>query len=109
MAVQTGSASTGYWDDLCIVLPFAINPTGPDGSMTIVTDPAGYIGALASTAVGHSCVVSFQLPHTYQVGTDIHPHIHVVRNDATDNTGNVEFEAKFRVTGQEGSRTAGAL
>ena len=31
------------------------------------------------------------------MGTDIHPHIHIARNDAVDNTGNCEFTANFRV------------
>lgn len=106
MPIQTGSASTGYWDDLCVIPPTAINPNGPDSAMTIITDAAGYIGFLQADAIGESATCSFQIPHRYLEGTNIHPHIHVVRNDATDNTGDVQFEAKFRVLPPKGTATS---
>lgn len=98
MPIQTGSNATGLWDDICLISPAGINPNGPDSAMTVITDTAGYLGCLQADAIGESAIVVFQLPHRYMENTDIRPHIHVVRNDATDNTGNVEFEAKFRVT-----------
>lgn len=104
--VQQGGMPRGLWDDICTLSPTAVNPTGPDGSMTVITDPAGYIGALQADAIGESCVVVWQLDHRYQLGTDIHPHIHVVRNDGTDNAGDVEFEAKFRVVPLRGAAFA---
>lgn len=94
------------WDDLTVIPPSAINPNGPDGSMSVITDAADYLGCLQADAVGESCVVVFQLPHTYQIGTDVKPHIHVVRNDGSDNIGNVEFEAKFRVIPLRGTAFA---
>lgn len=62
--------------------------------------------SLQFSSVGQSSTGVFQLNHKYQIGTDIHPHIHVVRNDGTDNTGNVEFEAKFRVLPLRGTASA---
>lgn len=96
----------GLWDDICTLSPSAVNPTGPDGSMTVITDPTGYIGALQADAVGESCTVVWQLDHRYKLGTDVKPHIHVVRNDGSDNTGDVEFEAKFRVVPLRGTAFA---
>ena len=89
--------STGVWDDLCVIPPYAINPVGPDGSMTVITSGTGYLGCIQADAINESCVVNFQIPHGYQRGTDVKPHLHVVRNDGADNTGNVEFEARFLV------------
>ena len=94
------------WDDLCVISPQGVNPNGPDGSATVITDANDYLGCLQFDAIGESAVVAFQLPHSYQIGTDVKPHIHVVRNDATDNTGNVEFEAKFRVVPLRGAAFA---
>lgn len=85
------------WEDCSVISPGAINPTGPDGSMTVITGAAGYLGCLLSDAVGESCTFQLQVSHQHAPGTDIEPHIHIVRCDATDNTGNCEFEAKFRV------------
>lgn len=104
--LQIGGNVASLWDDLCVIPPAGINPTGPDGSMTVISDTAGYLGCLQADAIGESCTVVFQLPHRYMENTDIKPHIHVIRNDATDNTGNVEFEAKFRVTPVIGAASA---
>jgi hypothetical protein len=101
-----GITEQGLWDDLCVIPPFAINPTGPAGSMTVITDAAGYLGCLQADAVNEGMVVNFQVPHRYLLGTDLKPHIHVVRNDGADNIGNVEFDAVFRVIPLNG--TAGA-
>lgn len=87
----------GLWDDLNVIPAAGINPNGPDNPATVINDPAGYFGCLQFDAIGESSFVAFQIPHTYLLGTDIHPHIHVVRNDAVDNTGDVEFTANFRV------------
>lgn len=94
------------WDDLCVQPPAAINPVGPDGTATIITDANDYLGCLQFDAIGESAIVTFQLPHKYMIGTDIKPHIHVVRNDGADNIGNVEFEAKFRVIPLRGTAFA---
>ena len=102
----TATPQDYLWDDLCVVPPSAIDPVGPDGSMTVITDANGYLGCLQADAVGESCVVNFQLPHSYARGTDVKPHIHVVRNDGSDNTGNVEFEGKFRVVPLRGEAFA---
>lgn len=104
--VQHAGFPRGVWDDICTLSPSAVNPTGPDGSMTVINDPAGYIGALQADAIGESCSVVWQLDHRYMMGTDVKPHIHVVRNDATDNTGDVEFEAKSRVIPLRGTAFA---
>lgn len=87
----------GLWDDISLVPATGVNPNGPDAPATVIIDPAGYFGALQFDAIGESAAVIFQLPHTYQLGTDIRPHIHIVRNDAADNTGDCEFTANFRV------------
>lgn len=41
----TATTQNYVWDDCSVIPPSAINPTGPDGSMTIITDPASYLGA----------------------------------------------------------------
>jgi hypothetical protein len=94
------------WDDCSVISPSAINPTGPDGAMTVITDIASYSGALLADAVGESCSFQLQISHQHAAGTDIEPHIHVVRCDATDNAGNCEFEANFRVLPLRGSAFA---
>lgn len=101
-----GITEQGLWDDLITIPPSGLNPSGPDGSATVITDAAGYLGCLQFDAVGESATVVFQLPHRYMLGTDIKPHIHVVRNDGADNTGNVEFEANFRVVPLQGDAFA---
>lgn len=101
-----GITETDLWDDCCVVPPAGINPAGPDGTMTVITDAAGYLGCLQADAVGESCVVNLQLNHKYQVGTDIHPHIHIVRNDGSDNTGTCEFQADFRHLPLQGTASA---
>ena len=105
--MATTARSQNYlWDDGCVVPPSAIDPVGPDAPMTVITAPADYLGCLQADAIGESCIVNFQVPHSYARGTDIKPHIHVVRNDNSDNTGNVEFEAKFRVIPLQGTAFA---
>lgn len=94
--VTTAIELPPVWDDCSVQAASSVNPTGPDGAMTVITDPAGYLGALQADAVGESCTVTWQLNHKYRMGTDVHPHIHVVRNDGSDNAGDVEFQAKFR-------------
>ncbi len=106
MPIQTGSFATGMWDDLITIPPSGLNPSGPDGSATVITDAAGYLGCLQFDAVGESATVVFQLPHRYMLGTDIKPHIHIARNDGSDNTGNVEYEANFRVMPLRGTAFA---
>lgn len=98
-----GITEQGLWDDLNVVPPAAINPIGPAGSMTVITDAAGYLGCLQADAVDEGLVVNFQVPHRYLLGTDLHPHIHVARNDGADNTGNIEFDAVFRVIPLQGT------
>lgn len=100
------TADDGLWDDLSVISPQGVNPTGPDANATVILDPADYYGCLQFDAIGESASVTFQIPHIYKIGTDIKPHIHVVRNDPTDNTGNVEFEAKFRVVPLRGAAFA---
>jgi len=95
--LNPGIVEDSLWDDLCVIPPAGVNPIGGLSPATVITDAAGYLGCLQFDAIGETATVVFQLPHKYMIGTDIHPHIHVVRNDATDNTGNVEFEANFRV------------
>ena len=101
-----GITETDLWDDLSVIPPSGLNPSGPDGSMTIITDAAGYLGCLLSDATGESASVVFQLPHTYQIGTDIRPHIHIVRCDGADNTGDCEFEANMRHVPLQGTAAA---
>lgn len=103
---QHGGLPAGVWEDGCVIPPAGINPVGPVGSMTVITSTDDYTGCLQADAINESCVVNFQIPHAYMSDTDIHPHIHVVRNDATDNTGKVEFTARFRHCPLNG--TAGA-
>ena len=93
---HAGILENSLWDDLQVTPPAGINPTGGASAMTVIADANGYLGCLQADAVNETCVVNFQIPHTYQIGTDIHPHIHVVRNDGADNTGTVEFTARFR-------------
>jgi hypothetical protein len=102
----TATPQNYVWEDCSVISPSAINPTGPDGSMTVITDPASYIGALLSDAVGESCQFQLQVSHQHAPGTDVKPHIHIVRCDASDNTGNCEFEAKFRVLPVKGAAFA---
>jgi len=103
---QHGSLPVGVWEDGCVIPPSAINPTGPSGSMTVITSTAGYTGCLQADAVGESCTVNFQIPHSYMSDTDVHPHVHVVRNDGADNIGKVEFTARFRHCPLNGTATA---
>jgi hypothetical protein len=92
-----GVIEQGLWNDCSVISPNAVNPVGPDGNMTIITDaPPAYTGCLQADATGESCEVEWQISHAYLLGTDIVPHIHVVRNDSTNNTGTVGFQAKFR-------------
>lgn len=106
-AFQAGVAMGGMWDDL-VAPAGALNPIGADGQMTVITDPADYIGCLQADAVGETAVVQFQLPHKLiEEPDDIRPHVHFVRNDAVDNTGTVLFEAKFRKCDLS-TRTCGA-
>lgn len=105
--MASSARSQNYlWDDGCVIPPSAINPVGPDAAMTVISDTGGYFGSLQADAIGESCVVNFQIPHSYALGTDVKPHIHVVRNDGSDNTGNVEFEGKFRVIPLHGTAFA---
>jgi len=103
-----GGVYTPAWDDL--VSPAgAINPLGADGQMTEITDAADYIGCLQADAVGETAVIQWQLSHSTRDNTDMHPHIHFLKNDVSDNTGTVLFEAKFRhcpLTGACGAWTA---
>lgn len=104
---QHGGLPAGVWEDGCVIPPSAINPTGPTGAMTVITSTAGYTGCLQADAVGESCVVNFQIPHSFMTNScEIHPHVHVVRNDGSDNVGKVEFTARFRHCPLHG--TAGA-
>lgn len=97
---------TGVWDDL-VIAANGINPNGPDGSMSIVTSATGHLGALLATASGTpSCVCIFQLSHQTKLGVDLHPHVHWVKDDATDNTGTVVWEAKFRHVPLNGAASA---
>jgi hypothetical protein len=87
------------WDDLCVVPANGINPAGPDGAMTLITatGDTDWPGCLLADAIGESCTVTgLQTNHRMLLGTNIHPHIHIVRHDATDNTGDCEFEARLR-------------
>src|SRR5574343_642666 len=102
----TATPQNYVWEDCSVISPSAINPTGPDGSMTVITDAAGYLGALLSDAVGESCTFQLQISHQHAPGTDIKPHIHIVRCDGADNTGNCEFEANFRVLPLKGAAFA---
>jgi hypothetical protein len=102
----TATPQNYVWDDCSVISPSAINPVGPDGAMTVINDAAGYYGALLSDAVGESCTFQLQVGHQHAVGTDVHPHIHVVRCDATDNTGNCEFELNARVIPLKGDAFA---
>lgn len=99
-------SDNGLWDDLSVISPQGVNPTGPDSAATVILTEADYYGCLQFDAIGESAAVVFQLPHKYKLGTDIKPHIHIVRNDPSDNTGNVEFEAKFRVVPLRGTAFA---
>jgi hypothetical protein len=100
------TADDGLWDDLSVISPQGVNPTGPDSAATVILTESDYYGCLQFDAIGESAAVVFQLPHMYKIGTDIKPHIHVVRNDGSDNVGNVEFEAKFRVVPLRGTAFA---
>jgi hypothetical protein len=108
--VQVGgtfSLSTGVWDD--VVLPaVAVNPVGIASPMTVITDTSvtGWLGSLLAINTGTPTVVfSFQLPHTIQTGQDINFHIHWVKDDASDVTGTVVWEAKFRHLPLSGTAT----
>jgi hypothetical protein len=103
---STATPQNYVWEDGCVIPPSGLNPTGPDGSASVITDAAGYLGCLQFDAVGESATVNFQIPHSHAPGTDVHPHIHVVRNDPSDNTGNVEFQANFRVIPLKGTAFA---
>lgn len=105
--VWTPYTLDGVWDDASTLTPAAINPIGPDGNMTVIdAAPPAYIGLLQADATGESCVVSWQLNHRYKLGTDIKPHIHIVRNDGAANTGTCSFEAKFRHLPLRGTASA---
>ena len=95
------------WDDCSVLTATAINPSGPDGAMTIITAaPPAYTGLMQADAIGESCTVCWQINHKYKMGTDVKPHIHIVRNDGADNTGDCSFEAKFRYLPLRGTASA---
>ena len=102
----TATPQNYVWEDCSVISPSAINPTGPDGSMTVITNAAGYLGCLLSDAVGESCTFQLQISHQHAPGTDVHPHIHIVRCDGSDNTGNCEFELNARVIPLKGAAFA---
>lgn len=94
LSARLSAEISGKWDDTLMPVT-AINPAGPDGSMTV--DTTDILGALIATPVGNpSCFAIFQLPHMYKVGTDIVLHIHWVKNDGSDNSGTVPWQAKWR-------------
>jgi hypothetical protein len=102
----TATPQNYVWDDCSVIPPGAINPSGPDGSMTVITDPASYLGCLLADAVGESCQFQLQIGHMHAPGTDVHPHIHIVRVGATDNTGDCEFQLNARVIPLRGAAFA---
>ena len=100
--------TASVWDDL-VAPAGAINPLGADGQMTVISDAAGYLGCLQADATGETAVIQWQLPHSIKDASNIHPHIHYFKNDASDNTGAVTFQGKFRhcpVTGTCGDWSA---
>jgi hypothetical protein len=97
------------WDDLCVVPANAINPSGPDGAMTLITatGDTDWPGCLLADAIGESCTVTgLQTNHRMLIGSDIHPHIHIVRHDVSDNAGACEFEARLRHLPLRGAASA---
>lgn len=90
------SGLPAVWEDCSVIPPTAINPTGPDGSMTVITDAAGYLGCLLADANGETCLVPSQVSHGWKKGTDLEPHIHIVRDDPSNNTGPCNFTARWR-------------
>lgn len=96
LTARVNADLVGKWDDSLMPVT-AINPTGPDGAMTVdITDILGAL--IAGQSSTPSCFAIFQLPHTYKVGTAVVLHIHWLKNDATDNTGTVVWEAKWRTS-----------
>lgn len=87
--------SASVWDDL-VVPAVAVNPNGPDGSMTAITDGTGYLACLQADATGETLTAQFQVSHSMKAGSNLHPHVHYVKNDETDNVGTVTFQANYR-------------
>lgn len=71
--------------------------------MSVISAPTGYFGCLSASAAGNpSASVVFQVPHAARA-SDVKPHLHVVKDDASDNTGTAPFQAKFRVCNLHGT------
>lgn len=106
VSVDSLVLTTGVWDDL-VVPAVSVNPTGIASAMTVITDAAKWLGCLAAPAAGTpTCVFQWQLSHTTQLGQDLKPHIHWVKDDASDNTGTVVWEANFRHCPLSGAASA---
>lgn len=68
-----------YWDDLTGPVA-SLNPTGPDGAMSV----SAVDGLLEAPNTGNaSCFASFQLSHQYKEGTDVNLHLHCYKETGT--------------------------
>ena len=69
-------AEDGVWDDLRFPAQ-GINPAGAIAPPDVSTDLAAFPGTLEFSGTALNIITGvFQMPHTWQEGTEIHPHIH---------------------------------
>ena len=96
---------TARWDDLRFPAN-GIDPVGLANPATRVTDLTTYPGGLSfSGSALNICAGVAQMPHSWILGTDIHPHIHWTQT--TGDTGAVDWKFYYRMIGNVGD-AAGA-
>jgi hypothetical protein len=88
--VANGTATT--WEDLRFPAT-AINPAGAPSAMVFDTTNIGFTAGAGGTQV---IAIIGQMPHSWKVGSDIHPHIHW--EPITTNTGDVLWRLEYKWT-----------
>lgn len=88
-AAWVEATGTDIWEDLNFPAT-AFNPPGlvDDPDLMATWGPSGNLMSLAfDKDTDETMFVNVQMPHGWQLGTDVHPHLHISPNTAT--TGNV--------------------
>ena len=80
------------WDDLRAPAT-GINPAGSAASATVDTEDGSLLFANGQV---QTVAITFQMPHTWKVGTDVSFHIHWCKTTAA--AGTVKWQAKYKWT-----------
>jgi len=87
-------SDNGVWDDLRFPAQ-SINPGGAVAAPAVSTDLNGFPGTLDFSGTQINIITgAFQMPHAWQDGTEIHPHIHWMKSVA--GAGVVGWQFKWR-------------